>query len=61
MSAENEKITDSFSTSNGKLLTASVEESIHFMKKILEDHRIHFLTELNNDNEELFNFLCNEE
>ena len=60
MSVENEKIADSFSTPNGKVFTDSVEESVHFMKKMLEDHKNHYLTELKNDDEDLFSFLSNE-
>ncbi len=59
--AENDKIADSFSTSNGKILTDSVEESIHFIKKLVEDHKNHYLTGYDNTDDDLFSFLSNED
>lgn len=61
LSVENEKIMDSFSTSNGKLLTGSLEETIHFMKKLVDNHKSLYLQEFSSDNEDLFSFLNNED
>ncbi len=58
---ENERLSDDFFSSNGKMLTGSIDESIHFMRKILNDHKNHYLSEYENDDEDFLSFLKNED
>lgn len=59
-SSESEKISEDFHSSNGKLLTLSMNESINYIDKILKNHRTEYLSEFENK-EEFFSFLSNGE